>query len=416
MKGRIKLSKRFTSAVITALVFLLVITTTAYAATTETFYGGYSSQDVKGSIVVELTNISSKENVILSEADAEVYFDDPEILEMAVYYDYDEDRVITIKDVLEYYNNFNGGVPVYYADSAPVSVVAKSALRTFYFSYKGDHIAYSYEPIFYSFDEYVNDFENKQVYTERPGHWLIADGTSAVLHEPGKYIFIFTDDGLISSSPAAVFCIHIGDTQSGENTIPENTSSEDTLSEDTSSENTQPETTTTENDSSETQVPEDLSENTQSETSDSKELNKINVNPTTSTVLVNGKAVEFEAYNVNGYNYFKIRDLAQAVNNTEKNFEVTWDGVNNAILLISNKNYTPVGGELTKGDGQAKVATPTTSKIYKDGEEIALTAYNINGYNYFKLRDIAKAFDFGVTWDGATNTISIDTSTNYVDE
>jgi len=132
-------------------------------------------------------------------------------------------------------------------------------------------------------------------------------------------------------------------------------------------------------------------------------------------VLVNGKIVEFEAYNINGYNYFKLRDLAQAVNNTEKNFEVTWDAANNAINLISNKPYTPSGGELAKGDGKAKVAIPTTSKIYKDGREIFLTAYNINGNNYFKLRDVAKTFDIGVTWDGATNTIGIDTSISYVE-
>jgi len=136
------------------------------------------------------------------------------------------------------------------------------------------------------------------------------------------------------------------------------------------------------------------------------ELTKITVNPTTSKVLVNGKIVEFEAYNINGYNYFKLRDLAQAVNNTEKNFEVTWDAANNAINLISNKPYTPSGGELAKGDGKAKVAIPTTSKIYKDGREIFLTAYNINGNNYFKLRE---------TWDGATNTIGIDTSISYVE-
>jgi len=140
-----------------------------------------------------------------------------------------------------------------------------------------------------------------------------------------------------------------------------------------------------------------------------------NAIPTTSTVLVNGKSVAFDAYTINGYNYFKLRDLAQAVNNTEKNFEVTWDEAKNAINLISKRPYTPVGGELAKGDGIAKVATPTTSKIYKDGKEISLTAYTINGYNYFKLRDIAKAFDIGVTWDDATNTIGIDTSISYVE-
>ena len=142
----------------------------------------------------------------------------------------------------------------------------------------------------------------------------------------------------------------------------------------------------------------------------------INANPTTSKFIVNGKEVVFEAYNINGNNYFKLRDFAQAVNNTEKNFEVKWDGAKNAINLISKTPYTPVGGELSKGDGKAKVANPTTSKVYKDGVELVLSAYNVNGNNYFKLRDMAKAFDTSVTWDGALNTIVIDTSKGYVEE
>lgn len=143
--------------------------------------------------------------------------------------------------------------------------------------------------------------------------------------------------------------------------------------------------------------------------------NTNNAKPTASKVLVNGTPIEFDAYTINNNNYFKLRDLAQAVNKTDKNFEVTWDGKNNAINLISNKAYTPAGGELVKGDGKAKTATLSTAKIYKDGKEISLTAYTINGNNYFKLRDIAKAFDIGVTWDGTTNTVSIDTSISYVE-
>jgi len=46
----------FSSAVI-AMVVLFVLATTSFAATTETFYGGYSNVATKGSIVVELTNI-----------------------------------------------------------------------------------------------------------------------------------------------------------------------------------------------------------------------------------------------------------------------------------------------------------------------------------------------------------------------
>jgi len=123
--------------------------------------------------------------------------------------------------------------------------------------------------------------------------------------------------------------------------------------------------------------------------------------------------VTFEAYTINGYNYFKLRDLAQAVNGSNKNFEVTWDSPKNAINLISYKRYTVAGGELSKGDGKVKTGNLCTSTIYKDGVKIALSAYTIRGYNYFKLRDIAQAFDIGVTYDGATSTIGIDTSIGY---
>jgi hypothetical protein len=105
-----------------------------------------------------------------------------------------------------------------------------------------------------------------------------------------------------------------------------------------------------------------------------------------------------------------------AINNTDKNFEVTWDGTKNAINLISSKLYTVAGGELkVSGKKASQTANLSTSKIYVDGEEVALTAYTIGGSNYFKLRDIANVIDFGVVWDGNTNTIGIDTSIGYTE-
>lgn len=135
--------------------------------------------------------------------------------------------------------------------------------------------------------------------------------------------------------------------------------------------------------------------------------------PTTAKVLVNGAATSFDAYAINGNNYFKLRDLAKVVSGTKKQFEVTWDAGKNAINLKSGKVYTSVGGELTKGNGAQKTATPCTSSIYKDGAAVTLTAYTINGNNYFKLRDVAQAFDIGVTWDAKTATIGIDTAISY---
>ena len=138
--------------------------------------------------------------------------------------------------------------------------------------------------------------------------------------------------------------------------------------------------------------------------------------PTASTVLVNGETVAFDAYNIGGNNYFKLRDLAYILSGTERQFEVAWDAENNAIALSSGQAYTTVGGEMSgKGAGD-KTPTPTTSAIQLDGNDVQLTAYNIGGNNYFKLRDIGQAFDFGVDWDGANNAIVVDTSKGYTAE
>jgi hypothetical protein len=140
------------------------------------------------------------------------------------------------------------------------------------------------------------------------------------------------------------------------------------------------------------------------------------VSPTPSTVSVNGAAQSFEAYNIGGNNFFKLRDLAMTLNGTAKQFEVGYDDATRAITLTSGASYTATGGEMTPGDGKAKPANPTTSKVYLDGRELALTAYNIGGNNFFKLRDLLQALDVYVGYDAATNAITIDTGMGYVAE
>lgn len=135
---------------------------------------------------------------------------------------------------------------------------------------------------------------------------------------------------------------------------------------------------------------------------------------TNSKVLVNGEQVTFEAYNIGGNNYFKLRDIAYVLSDTLAQFEVEWDAVNSRVNMISGMPYTPVGGELKAGDGTAKTAINGTSNISKDYRLVSLKAYMINGNNYFKLRDLGILFDFNVSWDGANNCILIDSNSSYI--
>jgi lysophospholipase L1-like esterase len=136
--------------------------------------------------------------------------------------------------------------------------------------------------------------------------------------------------------------------------------------------------------------------------------------PTKSTVLVNGHSVAFEAYNIGGSNYFKLRDIAMTLNGTEKQFNVSWDSSNKIINLTSAATYTAVGGELNaSGNTADAVATQTAATVHLDSKAITLTAYVIGNNNYIKLRDLASVINFSVVWDSGTSTISIDTTQGY---
>lgn len=136
------------------------------------------------------------------------------------------------------------------------------------------------------------------------------------------------------------------------------------------------------------------------------------------TVSVDGRIRSLDAYAINDYNYFKLRDIAYLLSSTPKRFEVTWDGSKNAINLITGKTYTAVGNELAMLPywNNTKTAIPNTSTVLLDGKEIKLTAYTIDGYNYFKLRDIASMFDFFVDWDSNYRTVIIETTFGYEPE
>lgn len=135
--------------------------------------------------------------------------------------------------------------------------------------------------------------------------------------------------------------------------------------------------------------------------------------PSSSTLIVDGEIISIDAYHIGDNNYFKLRDIASLVSGTDKEFSVSWDEINLAISLVSGESYSPVGGELSLGDGTAKAYTSTTGTIYINSVATLLDTYNIADNNFFKLRDLGVYFDFNVSWDEAQNAIIISTEESY---
>lgn len=59
------------------------------------------------------------------------------------------------------------------------------------------------------------------------------------------------------------------------------------------------------------------------------------------------------------------------------------------------------------------VAQPTWQPIFVDGQQVEMEAYNINGHNYVKLRDIGKEVGFNVYWQ---NGVQVDSDADYTGE
>ena len=56
--------------------------------------------------------------------------------------------------------------------------------------------------------------------------------------------------------------------------------------------------------------------------------------PTTQTFYVDGQQVQFEAYQIHGNNFVKLRDIGKAVD-----FGVTYDAVTNSVYIGSTQHY-----------------------------------------------------------------------------
>lgn len=61
-------------------------------------------------------------------------------------------------------------------------------------------------------------------------------------------------------------------------------------------------------------------------------------------------------------------------------------------------------------------ATLSTNRILVDGQEVRLTAYNINGNNYVMLRDVGKTVGFEVYWDGNAKCVQVESGKPYTGE
>ena len=140
-----------------------------------------------------------------------------------------------------------------------------------------------------------------------------------------------------------------------------------------------------------------------------------NANPTADKLYVDGVLQNPTVYKIDGSNYFKLRDVAMMLSGTGKQFSVGYDAALGAVQVTTGQAYAPDGSELAGQASGGRNAVLSSSAVYINGVQAGgLTVYNIDGNNYFKLRDLGQALDFFVGWDSGTSSISISGNAGYV--
>ncbi len=110
------------------------------------------------------------------------------------------------------------------------------------------------------------------------------------------------------------------------------------------------------------------------------------------------KLPDLEVYLINGHNYFKLRDVSSLAMGTKAKFSLAWDEEKRLISIEKGGEYTALDTDLKAGDGVDKKARLSDVLLEVDGKQINLEAYNIEGQNYFKIRDLGRYLDFGAYW------------------
>ena len=127
----------------------------------------------------------------------------------------------------------------------------------------------------------------------------------------------------------------------------------------------------------------------------------------TKKVTLDGEEVMVGAYDVEGFNYLKLRDVAAILNAKKCQFSVGYDEPTKLISVELAKAYEKVEGDLAEIKDEKAKAIVSVKKILVNGEEKEIKTALINEYNYMQLRDLGSLVGLDVKYDAKNKVIML---------
>ena len=136
----------------------------------------------------------------------------------------------------------------------------------------------------------------------------------------------------------------------------------------------------------------------------------------TKKITLDGEEVMVGAYDVEGYNYLKLRDIAAILNTKKCQFNVGFDKPTKLITVELAKGYEKVEGDLAEIKDEKAKAIVSVRKILVNGEEKEIKTALINEYNYMQLRDLGSLVGLGVDYDKVNKVIMLNSDAEEKEE
>ena len=136
----------------------------------------------------------------------------------------------------------------------------------------------------------------------------------------------------------------------------------------------------------------------------------------TKKVTLDGEEVMVGAYDVEGYNYLKLRDIAAILNGKKCQFSVGYDEPTKLISVELAKAYEKVEGDLAEIKDEKAKAIVSVKKILVNGEEKEVKTALINEYNYMQLRDLGSLVGLNVDYDKVNKVIQLKSDAEVKEE
>ncbi|MBR4283221.1 MAG: hypothetical protein IKT48_00730, partial [Anaerotignum sp.] len=142
---------------------------------------------------------------------------------------------------------------------------------------------------------------------------------------------------------------------------------------------------------------------------------KVTAIPKWQEVIFDGHSKMMQCYNIDGYTYFRLRDMAQEVTDhierQRHHFGVTYDSEEKSIDILRTYDYEPIAGikEYLIGT-EAKDAVLANTQLKVNGTKLPadyMKGYVIDGYTFYKLRDLAELLGLDIEWCEAEKSISL---------